>query len=248
MTVVSRRAGATTVAALSALALTAASILGFASAAQAEYVSPEDLVRESDSPWVAETYEYVEATDSYAPPTYDECSIQFPADGGSVWYSFTEDSAPTGEAEVTAAINGFAASVTQGAGELWVLIDRDFTGDVFGISDLWIKIPVGVHGFTLDTQVNLDDGPSLGLDPNPTVQAVIDALVAEGSEFYIIEMAFDSEVASEVQWLSLNGETHWFGTNADWFTNDPSCGTVVPDDEDSVVQPTKPVAVETGIR
>lgn len=149
-------------------------------------------------------------------------------------------------------IQSFHASVTQGGGTLTVAIDRILEGSDSdsGIADISLEIPVGVHGIDLDAVVDLYDSPELGLPDDATAQDVLDALDATGEEFYIIWLDFFSDAESEVQWLAFGDETHWFGTDAEWFLNDPSCGTVVPDPTptpESNSAPTKPVLVETGV-
>ncbi|MGO1539074.1 MAG: hypothetical protein ACTHZ9_03765 [Leucobacter sp.] len=237
-----RRGRALGLAAASALVLTAASVFGLASAAQADYVSPDDLSSDSNPNWSA-VNGY--GSDDDVAPEFAECSIVFGEDGGFLGYEFSEGAEPTGIDEVTGILQGFAVSVTEGGGTITVRLTRDLAGGE-GFADIDFEIPVGVSGIDFDAEVELADYPSLDLSETPTVQEVLDALDASGDEFSLFGFEFFSETASEVQWLAFGSETYWFGTDAEWFLNDPSCGTAVPDPEPTPT-PTKPVRVETGL-
>lgn len=234
-------------AAASGIALTAASVFGLSATAHADYVSPEALSSEG-SGWFAEAWSEVE---EYSEPGFDQCSVILPEFGGGLGFVFDGDSAPAGSAEVTAMIQSFYANVTQGGGTLGVLIDVLPEG----IADVFLEIPVGLHGVDLDAPVSIQDSPDLGLPEGSTTQDVLDALDERGGEYRIYSLQFSSDTASAVQWLAFGDETYWFGTDAEWFLNDPSCGSI-PDPKPEPqpnpapspdAAPKVPVRVDTGV-
>lgn len=238
----------TTTATAAVFALTLGSVISFGAAAHADYVPLVDFDPEAEEQpggWYVSggfQSEYPEEL------THTQCSIIFPEAGGILGHIFSPEEMPTGIEEVTAFLESFYINVPAGSGSLVVLIDRILDGGM-GTADMMMEIPVGVTGFSPETVVELDDEPSLGLSGQTTLKDVLDALEAEDAEIILFDFWFAPDGAAEVQWIAFGSETYWFGTDSEWFLNNPTCSEespVVEDQQPKPAAPTPPKKIDTA--
>lgn len=172
------------------------------------------------------------------PYTFTECAIHLPIHGGLNYYARGELwTLPQLESFVA----GLAVSVSSGSGTVLLVIDREGPGG-FGISDIQVLLTVGVNGIDPGDTIEVDHNPDLGIGDTPTLQELWDALDEPGAEFRLHSVNIGGVPEVSVQWIRIGFETYWFGTDADWFTDDPTCGAAV------VAPPTKPDVVQTAVK
>ena len=225
------RRRATVVRGLAAITLAAASIFGASAAAQAAWVPGDELLDHTPEGWNAWPYpEDVEFT---------QCSVVF-SDGGPetdnlLQYVFPEG-VPSTVDDLAAIANGLTVNMPTGSAELIITSEIES-----GWVDIYLPLSPGITTLTLDTEVTVDSTDPIA-SPN-TMQGVLDALT--GQDIYLFGVFIESHSSGfEVQWVTIDGETSWFGTDAEWFLNDPTCSGVTP----TPPAPTAPQLVETAAR
>lgn len=243
----SKRSTAAGLGVASAVGLVAASILGVSTAAQADYVSPDSLTYEGESS-VGWNHWNESHDDGVAELT--QCSIIINPDS-ALWYRFSDEEAPSTAEELQAFIESFSANITTGSANFDVLTDYDSAGEssTTGIADFSVTFPAGEAQLTLQMTVSFDASSELELPESGELSLLIDAL--EGLTIDTFEfglwVSHEATESAELQWVQFNGETYWFGTDAEWYLNDPSCGLGGDDDEDTdPPAPTAPDRVETA--
>lgn len=248
-----RRIRSLAMSALATTTLVAASLFGVATAAHADHVSSEELASEGGS-WrqIIENGEITFTSCSVTLESYAQIGYGFFGEVGD-----PEDQ-PTGPDEIVAFLTSLSVYVRGGSGTLIFGLELPSDERYDAVA---VRLTEGVNEIALDTRLVFAT-EHLGLEPGATVADLIDAL-DEGHELFVMALEAGAPVDErdtgliEVRWISIGSETYWFGTDPDWFLNDPSCGDAAPEPtpepepepepQPVVVQPTVPVAVETGI-
>lgn len=224
-------------AAVAAVGLAAASIVGFASAAQADHISQEALE--------AEVGTWFGWQDGGVPLTYSECAVNLPDVSGIV---NDAEGAPSG-ADVAPFLNSLSVSLASGSGLLDVILGSEQSGTAYGL-ELFLDVSAGVTIFGPDTVFTTVYDDRGTLNSGATLQEVVDSL-GDTYSLQAVEFSTWSELGAELQWIAFGGETYWFGSDAEWFLNDPTCSGVVIEegaDPTPVKQPTAPKKIETAAR
>ncbi|MGO3146400.1 MAG: hypothetical protein ACTIJ6_01845 [Leucobacter sp.] len=227
------------IAAIAAVGLAAASIVGFASAAQADHIPQEALEGEVGS-WLG-------WQDGGEPITYSECAVNLPTVSGVMNYA---DGIPSG-ADVAPFLNSLSLSLASGSGLLGVILDSfdATTGTAYSIQ-LFLDVSAGVTSLGPDTVINTVYDDRGTLNSGATLQEVVDSL-DDTFSLDTVEFSTWDELGAELQWIAYGSETYWFGSDADWFLNDPTCSGVVVEEEvvpAPVAQPMAPKKIETAAR
>lgn len=189
-----------------------------------------------ESPWYIDTI-------ANEPPLMGECSITLryvappdEEDASDYLARYLGDYGEMTSTEWADLVYGTTVSIVSGQLMVWFVTDTSA-----GFADFAVTINPGTHTLGPDTMTEYGPGDT------GTLQEYFDALENETS--WPLEIAFDARATTEFSWFTHLGETYWFGSDPEWYTNDPTCGATPVDEEPAPpTQPTAPVIVDTAAR